>query len=414
MIVTARGAVLRLMLALLVGSCALLAGGTAAAAVPTDPDLSLALPPDSGEDQPASLGTGADIYFDAELRNVGAAGAAHLTITLPTGLALGADGVVLYADQAAYDAFNGTTLTCSGTTGTVTCPLGTVAATGATTDPPLIEVDLLATPDGVAGTSATFTVAVAPDSGADATPSDDQVQATIDFTGIADLSFAITPSRSRVVVGRTTTLTLTVTNHGPQPATDAIALSMLDNDSFDITGFDGATTPPGTSPLARTMRALPVRRLAARMHAALPGSGFSSTPSAGSSTGGGSTSGAGLFWFPGTIPSGGAVTAHLTVKAIKVGTTQVGLIALSTASDPDCVGAATTCVPVTATLTAVAAPVARPTHHTSQTPSAPATAATAPLANSGTPDRGLLVLALALTTAGAGLTYLGRRRCTAP
>jgi hypothetical protein len=362
------------------------------------PDLALSLPADSGEDLPAALGTGDSIAFDAELRNLGAPSAGTLTITLPAGLALGSDGVYLYADESAYEEGAGTPLPCTGGVGTVTCSLDTVSTTGQG-EPPILEVDLTATSAGKPGTSATFTVSVAPTTGTDLDPSNNSVRATIEFTGVADLSFAITPDKETVQIGHKATLTLHVTNHGPQKAPMTIGISLLDGiDRFVVTDFDGATTPPGLTGLSRTAA---IRTARQNLAAASPRGVHVDRLAAAAATGTATPSPYGVLWFVGDLAPGATATAHLTVLAKAKGTAHLLLFAGSGAADPGCVSDEDLCQPAEATLTAVKA---------SASGSGTDDNGQAPIANTGSPDAGLSVLGLCLVLAGAATTVAGRRR----
>lgn len=262
-----------------------------AASAITSPDLALAVPTGSGEDQPIPIGTGAEVPYFLELRNLGApASGGTAAITLPIGVDLGPHGVTYVKDSNDP----GTVLTCAGTTGTVTCTLPVLPATGTTDDPPLLVIGLRGAAAAVPGTSATFSVAVTPDGAVDVDPTNNVVTGTAQFTGIAKIRYAATPSRAIVQVGTSVTLTLTITNDGPQAAADTYALEALEDDVFVITGFDGPTI--------------------------------------------GAVTPAGLVWSPGTIAPGHSATAHVTVRAARTGRTELDFVAMSSAANPACNG----------------------------------------------------------------------------
>jgi hypothetical protein len=317
-------------------------------------DLSLALPAGSGEQNPLPLGTGVDGYYDVELRNLGpSASNGQLTLTLPSGLELGPDGVALYANTSAFNTGTSTTLTCSGVTGTVTCDAGSVGITKVSSDPEMVEIDVLASTGstsgssvGEPGTSAQFSVAIAPTSASDPNAANNSVSSTIDFTGVADLTYSITPVAPEVGVGRSTTLTLSVTNHGPQVAGNAFGVAAVDpNGHFSIASFDGPTGPPASTFTAKSARKSMLKNLARS------GQNAEVRSAARAMAADAAVPGA-VLWFIGDLASGATATSHLVLTAKTTGNSQVALFAGSDAADTGCVGAGDPCTPALDALSA--------------------------------------------------------------
>ncbi|HEX4726522.1 MAG TPA: hypothetical protein VH298_01915 [Jatrophihabitans sp.] len=324
------------------------------------PDLAVSLTPDSGEDQVGLLGTGRDLDLLVDVDNLGyGTPASTLTINLPTGLALGSAGV-------SQDA-TGNQLSCTPAVGNpqlIHCALGQLGH-GAGGDPTL-DVDLTSTAAAPIGQIATLSVSAGPDAGqgTDQNPTNNDVSARVQFTGLARLSYTVTPAKTSVVLGGRTTVMLSIHNSGPQPAPSTLAFTVLIGSNFSIAGFTGRTGPPA-QPVA-------------------VGSGSTSTGS-----------GAELLWFAGDIPVGGSVSAVLTVQAQALGTGKVGIAAFSGASDPNCPNF--DCSPATVAIQAVSAPVAVPD-------------STGPiLAATGQASPATLWLSFGLLLAGLGMLLLGRR-----
>lgn len=324
------------------------------------PDLAVALTPDSGEDQVGLLGTGRDLDLLVDVANLGyGTPASTLTINLPTGLALGSAGV-------SRDS-TGDQLTCTPAAGNpqlIHCALGSTGHGG----DPTLDIDLTSTAAAPIGQVATLTVSANPDSGqgSDQNPANNGVSARVQFTGLARLSYTVTPARTSVVLGGRTAVTLTIHNSGPQPAPSTLAFTVLIGSNFSIAGFTGRTGPPA--------------------QAVTVGSGGSG----GTPTG----SGAELLWFAGDIPVGGSVSAVLTVQAEALGAGKVGIAAFSGASDPNCPNF--DCSPATVTIRAVSAPLVPDS--------------TGPiLAATGQASPATLWLSFGLLLAGFGMLILGRR-----
>lgn len=353
-------------------------GSIAAADVPValnQPDLSVALTPNSGEDQVSLLGTGRDLAFSVDVANLGyGTPRSTLSIALPPGLKLGADGVSRQGD--------GRSLSCRPAgPRLVECDLGVLTHAGPNLDPTL-NLDLTGTAAAPTEGTVPVTVSVRAEAGEgiDTNPGNDAVTGRIRFTGSARLSYTLTPARRTVVLGGRSTVRLSIHNAGPQAAPQAVAFTIVIGGNFQVVGFTGklaGASLPVPGPLSDPQ----------------PGPGISSA------------SGTELLWQVGDIPAGGTVTATLTVKALRLGTAKIGLTAFSGAADPNCPDLA--CDPSSVSIRAVAAPARIvPARVITRHP-----AATAPiLPVTGSTSGPVLKLGLGLLLAGCGLVLLGRRQ----
>jgi hypothetical protein len=328
-------------------------------------DIATVLTPDTDEDQIGFAGTGEEGLLFVDVSNVGyGAPDSQLEIDLPAGMAIGADGVSRDDD--------GSTLSCTPSAGNaqhIICDLG-VLAHAKDSDDPTIVISLIATPAAKIGQTVTVSVTASPKAGqgTDVNPANDTASSRVQFTGSAALSYTIRPAHKKVELGATTTVQLTVHNAGPQPAGGTIAFSIVVGDSFKISGFSGNTTPPANA-------------------AAFTGNSMTPpTPQ-------------GVLWFVGNIAAGHSATATLTLKATKLGSSQIGLIALSQAADPNCPDL--DCEPTTVTMQVVPVP---PVVTPASTPT------TRPLANTGTAAERELSISAALLLVGALMTVAGTRR----
>src|SRR5690606_688499 len=107
---------------------------------------------------------------------------------------------------------------CGETAGTVQCDLGTIASGGGTT------VTVVVTPNapGALDTSATVgSGAYDPD---ESNNTDSEASTVIAAPGSADLAVVISDSPDPVQAGDTLTITLDVTNNGPDSATDTVVV----------------------------------------------------------------------------------------------------------------------------------------------------------------------------------------------
>jgi hypothetical protein len=308
------------------------------------------------------VGTGTFGGWDFSVRNIGfGAPPTTLRFTVPEGL-----------DMTAMDVQRETSppvpLRCSPSTpGQLECALGTLAYREFVG----VSITFAASASAIPATTASLAITATPDQGVDQDPSNNTITVPIRFTGLADLTSRVTTPTPKVTVGHSTVVTVTVHNNGPQPAHVTIAFVSLDlfNDQFghfQFTRFDGDT---GGAPLD---------------------SGF-------------------IEWIIGTLEPGKTATAHLTVRAISVGTGNITVDTESTAGDPSSCKQKF-CGP-RLTLTAIAetptpTPTPTPTAHVTPTPPA----GSHQLAATGTSPWPLTWLGSALLATGAILTYQGRRR----
>jgi hypothetical protein len=336
------------------------------------PDIAVSLTPsfDTGVFIPLTgfVGTGMQAFLGVDVMNLGyGTPTTTLTITLATGLVLVPDGVFRDVD--------GAPLSCTQIAPVplqFSCALGSLPHFTAGADP-TIGIVLTTTANPPVGTIGTITVSAAPDAGegTDTNPANNSVSAPMKFTGVARLSSTLTPAATRVQLGRQTTVTVTIHNSGPQPAEDTVAFIELVNDPpaasgaghFQATGFTGNTTPPPS----------------------LAGSGVTATVFPTEQ----------LVWFVGTIAPGASSSATLTVKARTAGSSRMQLLAVSTATDPDCPFGK--CERASASIQAIPVQL-RPA---AASPALPAT---------GAASRALLGFGVLFLITGATLTVAARRR----
>jgi hypothetical protein len=123
-------------------------------------DLATVLTPDSGEDQLGFLGTGAGLVLQVDVRNLGyGTPDTQLELDLPTGVAIGPDGVTRDDD--------GSPVTCHPAPGNaqqVFCDLGALAHSTAASEPTL-DVDLIATAAAQIGQTVAITATASPNTG---------------------------------------------------------------------------------------------------------------------------------------------------------------------------------------------------------------------------------------------------------
>jgi hypothetical protein len=321
------------------------------------------------------IGTGMHMQLNVDVRNLGfGTPQTSLTITLPAGLVL--DFAI--RDQ---DADGGPPLTCpqiGSAPPQYKCALGSVPILGGD---PGVQIFVTTTAHPPVGTIGTITVSAAPDpgEGTDTNPANNSASTPVRFTGLAALSFTVTPTATKVLLGAQTTVTLTIHNAGPQPAEQVTAFIGAQGSgdksghtgccAFDITGFTGTTSPPGVA-----RHGPPVFPTSA------------------------------VEWFVSTLAPGSSITATLTVKARMLGIGQLQLFGGSTATDPNCPN--DDCPGATAFLQAIAA---QPTPTPRVMP--PATVP-APLAATGPASRSLLGLGVLLLVTGTTVTLAARRRQT--
>ena len=368
------------------------------------PDLSIAFDADDSDGQPGTItpvGTGQETFLAYDVKNLGyGTPDALLALTLPAGLALGEDGV--------FSGYGGDAQCAAQADAQhVLCDLGAVPHYAGNTDPE-IDITVVGTAAAVGGTNAVLGLAVAPAAGQgiDTNPANNVVSTPVHFTGSARLSYTITPADKKVALGKTTNVTLTVHNAGPQPAGETVALGVVIGKNFTISHFsgkqeDGGIVVSSGSSSSDLHRA--VTSASASSASAAPGDPEEDAPSDG------------VVWDVGTIPAGKSVSAVLTIKAVKLGTAKVGLIAFSDAGNPACPNF--DCALTTASVQAVPVPVVVTTPPATTAPAPQSTqpvavaVATSPqLANTGSASRPALGLAVLLLIVGGGLTVVGRRR----
>jgi hypothetical protein len=350
------------------------------------PDLAVALTPDTGEDMVGFLGTAQDIELAVDVTNAGyGAPTSTLTITLPAGMALGKGGVSRDSD--------GSPLTCvqGGTPQQIDCSLGALGHSPG--GDPTVLIDLTTAPNEPIGSVVPVTVSVAPDAGqgTDTNQANNSVTAQVQYTGSARLTTTITPAKKKVTLGKSTTVTLTVRNDGPQPAPSTIGFAVVVGDQFEITDFSGNTEPPVAAPARVTAHK-------AQLLDTLPSAG-STPPAAGGASG--------VLWWVGDIAPGQSVSATLTLRATQLGSSQIALFAVSGAADPNCPNF--DCDPTQATLSVVAAVPVAPPASEPVTPPSPASGAVGGLAATGASTRPA-VLGGSLLVIGCALLLLGRKR----
>lgn len=358
------------------------------------PDLAVLLTPDSGEDELGFLGTNAHLGLAFDVANLGfGTPQTSVEIDFPDGSTLGDGGLIRDATEEQ--------LPCVPMVDPqhFQCDIGTLShvslGSGETFD-----VDITTTPSPPVGQIVPITVSAAPNTGqgTDTDPTNDSATAHFQFSGIASLSYTITPAKTKVAIGAETTVKLTVHNAGPQPANQTIAIAVLLGENFEITDFTGDTldpSDPGVIGVPGNTAVSPNfsgRFVPASTSAAEP-------PAPGKQL---------VLWLVGDIPAGHSTSAVLTIKALKLGETSIGLLAASTASDPAC--PEQSCDLSTSIVRAIAAPPS-PTPTTPTAPTTPVAASGGPaLANTGAAPTPLLGLGSVLVLLGAALTFFGQRR----
>ena len=204
------------------------------------PDLSVILTPDSGEDQVGLLGTGRGLDMLVDVLNLGPnTPTADFQIDLPVGLKLGPDGVTRDS--------GGRPLSCLADPGNpqqLHCPLGAIQPNGSVD--PTLDIELTTATGAPAGQVVPITVSVQPElgQGTDTDPSNNSATAHIQLTGSARLSYTISPATTKVALGAKTAVRLTIHNAGPQPAPQTIAFTILVGGTFNVVSFTGQTAPP--------------------------------------------------------------------------------------------------------------------------------------------------------------------------
>ena len=418
-----------------------------------EPDLTLHTIAASGllsdTSTPATLrvGTLSDGFIEADVTNHGTTTPVTLLLNLPPDAVFGSaftpDGNELICTANPTNAQH------------LSCPLGPIAS-GATAAG-VFDVSTSANPPAGSSEPATVTAQVDGSGLTDSNLTDNATTTAISFIGAGHLSHTASTPPTKVTVGTTATIAVTVRNDGPQQAPNAVGLIALQNSDFSVVGFDGAQLPPDTlgtvgsssgstsslssgagaassPPAAVQSAAANASRLAAlwpatrghastgrpaaqrqtvvrqsvlRQFATANASGSAASQTA--STPSAAASSPGVVWNLGTLATGQSKTAHLTLKAIKPGAMQIAVLAFSDAGDPVCSNATSLQALVTAgciqllNLTATAAPLAVP-HVAAAQPISPQ------LANTGAPTAVPTLLGVAMVLLGAFGVRIGRRR----
>jgi hypothetical protein len=362
-----------------------------------EPDIVLSYPPHSGQDQVAPLGTGQLAVLFILIGNDGyGEPPTRLTIDLPAGLALGPDGATSNRD--------GWPLACTlVSTGQLSCPLGRLAHN----DFQPLTVQLTPTPAADPGTDGTLTLTATPDEGVEQNPANNSQTATVHFTGTAHLELTLAPALSKVTVGKSTVVTVTVRNDGPQPADLVVAGLGLKDEHFSITGFDGNTTPP-KSPVPNqksatlkhvmpTRSPVPMQKLVSLSHATNNAAQDQNIqPDF-------------VEWFITALAPGQTATAHVIIRAASVGSTILVMGAFSTAGDPACDNTGGCFVALTLTAIAHAPTVNHPVTTQTSTPASTPTGGTE-LANTGPTPWPADMLGIGMLLLGSAAVRLGRAR----
>jgi hypothetical protein len=369
----------------------------------------LCLPKDFDEDQPAQAAEGDDVFFDGQVIDNGAAVSdATVTITLPPQLRLApeaGDTVTRIEEWWLNDDENATVEALSCTTSaagsTVSCPTGSIAAG----DNFLIEIALVGTNKAKPGTSASFSMTLAPTAAGPTFPST-HITGVVDFLGQAHLVVTLAPNAATITVGSSRTLIGTVHNNGPNAAPNTVSVGIVATGSLDGPGF------PKPSNHFVITNSGPLPDPDGKAGALVVHRAGSSEPVL-------------AFWPVGTLAPGQTASVKVTVKALSVGRATLGFAAFSDADDPPCDSDDdSACREEDETsLVAVAAPVTTtagaPTASATTVPSTPTSAATtatsAPVGPAALPNTGFrpapwLGSAVAAILLGAALILLGAPR----
>jgi hypothetical protein len=302
-----------------------------------------------------------------------------VSIELPPGLIVGAD----QGAQTNTGPLNCTTPSPS----RLLCPLGRITHSS----PVELGIFYEASAAAIPGTTASISVTARADEGTEQAPDDNTANGSrVHFTGTAHLVLTMRPDATKITVGKTTRVTVTLKNEGPQRVDLAGVFLFIDrSDVLIVAGFDGNTTPPDLGSFFAST--------ATRLSADAQGPGDPEPDF--------------VQWFITGLEPGTSVSAHLTLKAVHVGAARLGSKVFETAGDPACKDPSTVGCNVSLAFTAVSPPPARRTATRTPTPTPTPTAhsaSVATIANSGSAPWPLTALGFWFLGVGSLLTRLGR------
>jgi uncharacterized repeat protein (TIGR01451 family) len=202
-------------------SAADIAAGTGYCDIPApEADLSIAK-----SDSPDPVFAGRELTYSLTVSNAGPDDATGVTVTdtLPAGVA--------------FNSASASQGSCSQSSGTVTCNLGSLASGAAPA-----TVTIKVTPGSPGSITNTASVAANED---DNHPANNTESETTTVNAAADLAVTKTDAPDPAQVGQNLTYTIVVTNNGPQTATGVTAIDQLPKNA----GFGSATTTKGTCTL---------------------------------------------------------------------------------------------------------------------------------------------------------------------
>ena len=297
--------------------------------------------------------------------NNGLAASADLVVNLSPGFTLGPAGVTSDNRNAA--------LSCTRpAAATWTCGVGTL------TSPDILTVDLAAVSTTAPGTAGSLTATLRPRGISDANPADDVAQVPVVVVGSADLTVSLTAGTSTPRQGQAVTITATIANAGPDPATGLAGSLQLvpvaGSTRADFKVADADSTPWPSSQSRRT------------------------------------------WALPSPLPPGASTTVHWQVTGLRSGAAATFAILVQQQSyDPNVACSPIGCETTARTTVTVSAasPATTPASAAGTSPSAGSQAAVEPaLAATGTPGGTLAVLGIGALLAGVALVCAGRRRTT--
>ncbi|MGE5235854.1 MAG: S8 family serine peptidase [Acidobacteriota bacterium] len=171
---------------------------------------------------PDPVAVGGQLVYTIQISNAGPVDATSVTLTDPL---------------PANTVYVGSSLSCSNTAGTLTCPVGTVAKNTQ------VEATITLSPN--AGGTLTNTVTVAATEG-DPDTSDNQATTVTSVIYGADLAVTGTTSPDPVLVGTDLTYSLTVSNSGPAVASAATLTDVLPAGVTFVSASAGCADSSGT------------------------------------------------------------------------------------------------------------------------------------------------------------------------